>query len=89
MVPPSAAIRIHTADEPGHPIALDLAATLPHLHHRPPGDPSGQYRRGVAPPGNPVIWHAGQDYRMAQAIQTARAQPTRARWGPERLGPER
>ena len=38
---------------------------------------------------NPVIWQAGQDYRMAQAIQTARAQPTRARWGPERLGPER
>jgi hypothetical protein len=38
---------------------------------------------------NPVIWQPGQDYRMAQAIQTARAQPTRARWGPERLGPER
>jgi hypothetical protein len=38
---------------------------------------------------NPVIWQASQDYRMAEAIQTARAQPTRARWGPERLGPER
>jgi hypothetical protein len=38
---------------------------------------------------NPVIWQPGQDYRMAQAIQTAHAQPTRARWGPERLGPER
>jgi hypothetical protein len=32
---------------------------------------------------------AGQDYRMAEAIQTARAEPTRACWGPERLGPER
>jgi hypothetical protein len=38
---------------------------------------------------NPVIWLAGQDYRMADAIQAARAQPTRTRQGPERLGPER
>jgi hypothetical protein len=38
---------------------------------------------------NPVIWQPGQDYRMADTIQTAHAQPTRARWGPERLGPER
>ena len=38
---------------------------------------------------NPVIWQPGQDYRMANAIQAARAQPTRTRWGPERLGPER
>jgi hypothetical protein len=38
---------------------------------------------------NPVIWQPGQDYRMADAIQTARHQPTRARWGPERVGPER
>jgi hypothetical protein len=38
---------------------------------------------------NPVIWQAGQDYRMADAIQSARHQPTRTRWGPERLGPER
>jgi hypothetical protein len=37
----------------------------------------------------PVVWQAGQDYRMADAIQRARAQPTRTRWGPERLGPER
>jgi hypothetical protein len=36
---------------------------------------------------NPVIWQAGQDYRMADALQRARAQPTR--WGPERVGPER
>jgi hypothetical protein len=38
---------------------------------------------------NPVIWQAGQDYRMADAIQAARTQPTRTRWGPERTGPER
>jgi hypothetical protein len=38
---------------------------------------------------NPVIWQAGQDYRMADALQRARAQPTRSRWGPERTGPER
>ena len=38
---------------------------------------------------NPVIWQPGQDYRMADAIQAARREPTRARWGPERIGPER
>jgi hypothetical protein len=38
---------------------------------------------------DPVIWQPGQDYRMADAIQAARTQPTRARHGPERLGPER
>ena len=38
---------------------------------------------------NPIIWQAGQDYRMADAIQAARYQPTRTRRGPERLGPER
>jgi hypothetical protein len=38
---------------------------------------------------DPVIWQPGQDYRMADAIQAARHQPTRARWGPERLSPER
>jgi hypothetical protein len=38
---------------------------------------------------NPVIWQPGQDYRMADAIQAARREPTRARWGPERVGPER
>jgi hypothetical protein len=38
---------------------------------------------------NPVIWQPGQDYRMADALQAARYQPTRTRWGPERLGPER
>jgi hypothetical protein len=38
---------------------------------------------------NPVIWQADQDYRMADAIQAARHQPTRTRHGPERVGPER
>jgi hypothetical protein len=38
---------------------------------------------------DPVIWQPGQDYRTADAIQAARTQPTRTRWGPERLGPER
>jgi hypothetical protein len=38
---------------------------------------------------NPVIWQPGQDYRAADAIQAARHQPTRTRWGPERTGPER
>ena len=38
---------------------------------------------------NPVIWQPGQDYRMADAIQAARTQPTRIRSGPERVGPER
>jgi 1,4-alpha-glucan branching enzyme len=38
---------------------------------------------------NPVIWLAGQDYRAAEAIQAARHQPTRVRYGPERVGPER
>ena len=36
---------------------------------------------------DPVTWQPGQDYRAAEAIQTARRQP--ARWGPERTGPER
>jgi hypothetical protein len=38
---------------------------------------------------NPHVWQAGQDYRIADAIQAARTQPTRTRRGPERLGPER
>jgi hypothetical protein len=38
---------------------------------------------------DPVIWQPGQDYRAADTIQAARARPTRTRWGPERLGPER
>jgi hypothetical protein len=38
---------------------------------------------------NPVIWQPGQDYRAADTIHAARAQPSRMRHGPERLGPER
>ena len=38
---------------------------------------------------SPVIWQPGQDYRIADVIQVARTQPTRARHGPERVGPER
>ena len=38
---------------------------------------------------NPHVWQPGQDYRMADAIHTARHQPTRTRWRPERVGPER
>ena len=38
---------------------------------------------------NPVIWQAGQDYRAADAIQTARTPSTRTRYGLERVGPER
>ena len=38
---------------------------------------------------NPVIWQSGQNYRMADALHAARTQPTRARHGPQRDGPER
>jgi hypothetical protein len=38
---------------------------------------------------NPIIWQAGQDYRMADAIHAARHQPTRTRHDPERVGLER
>jgi hypothetical protein len=38
---------------------------------------------------NPVIWQPGQDYRMADALHAAHPQPTRIRYGPERLGLER
>jgi hypothetical protein len=38
---------------------------------------------------NPVVWQAGQDYRMADVLHAARHQLTRTRCGPERGGPER
>jgi hypothetical protein len=38
---------------------------------------------------NPALWQPGQDYRMADTLHAARAQPTRTRRGPERIGPER
>ena len=37
---------------------------------------------------DPITWQPGQDYRIADAIHAAH-HPTRTRWGPERLGPER
>jgi hypothetical protein len=36
---------------------------------------------------NPVIWQAGQDYRVADAIRAARTQPIRH--APQRAGAER
>jgi len=38
---------------------------------------------------SPVMWLAGQDYRVADAIRTARLDVIRSRRGPERLGLER
>jgi hypothetical protein len=38
---------------------------------------------------NPVIWVAGQDYRAADAVRAARLTTTRARRGPQHIGPER
>jgi hypothetical protein len=38
---------------------------------------------------NPHVWQPGQDYRIADALHAARAQPTRTRHGSERVGPER
>jgi hypothetical protein len=38
---------------------------------------------------DPAIWLASQDYRAADAIHAARHQPTRTRYGPERVGQER
>jgi hypothetical protein len=36
-----------------------------------------------------AVHDSGQDYRMADALQAARHQPSRTRHGPERVGPER
>jgi hypothetical protein len=42
------------ADLAGCPIALDLAAMMLHLHHRPPGKQLGQYAgEGCPLPGTP------------------------------------
>jgi hypothetical protein len=38
---------------------------------------------------NPVMWLAGQDYRAADAVRTARLEGARRRRSPDRLGPER
>ena len=52
-VPPSAALD-PAANEPGRPIALDLAAALPHLHRRPPGDRVASIAGGLHPPAPPA-----------------------------------
>jgi hypothetical protein len=38
---------------------------------------------------NPVMWLAGQDYRVADAARTVRLPEIKQRHGPERVGPER
>ena len=75
-VPADRADRIGHRDVAQREAALALGVRVA-VHDSRQNDPS------------PVMWQAGQDYRAADAIQAARAQPTRTRWGPERLGPER
>jgi hypothetical protein len=79
---PDFGVQADHRDPLGHQAARDREAALAlgvrvTVHDQRQNDP------------NPVIWQPGQDYRAADAIQAARAQPTRARWGPERTGPER
>ena len=75
---------------------------MPADHHNPYGRQAVREREAALALGvrvavhdsrqndrNPIIWQPGQDYRVADAIQAARHQPTRTRNGPERLGPER
>ena len=75
-VPADHSDRIGHRDVAQREAALALGVRMA-VHDRRQNDP------------NPVIWQAGQDYRMADAIHTARPGPTRTRWGRERLGPER
>jgi hypothetical protein len=74
-------------DSQASPQADDLGAVLAGGRPRP-GRAGGRPRQPPKRP-NPVIWEPGQDYRIADAIHAARAQPSRARHGPERVGPER
>ena len=75
-VPADRSDRIGHRDVAQREAALSLGVRVA-IHDSRQNDPS------------PVIWQAGQDYRMADALQAARTQPTRTRRGPERLGPER
>ncbi len=75
-VPADRSDRIGHRDVAQREAALALGIRVA-VHHSRQNDP------------NPVIWQPGQDYRMADAIQAARSQPTRTRRGPERVGPER
>jgi hypothetical protein len=75
---------------------------VPADHHNPDGRQAVRDREAALSLGvrvavhdsrqndrDPVIWQPGQDYRAAEAIHAARHQPSRTRWGPERVGPER
>jgi hypothetical protein len=75
-VPADRADRIGHHDVQQREVALALGVRVA-VHDSRQNDP------------NPVIWQPGQDYRMADALQAARHQPTRNRYGPERVGPER
>jgi hypothetical protein len=75
-VPADRTDRIGHRDLAQREAALALGVRVA-VHHSRQNDP------------NPIIWQAGQDYRMADAIHAARHRPTRSRYGPERVGPER
>jgi len=75
-VPADRADRIGHRDVAQREAALALGVRVA-VHHSRQNDP------------NPHVWQVGQDYRMADAVQAARHQPSRIRRGPERLGPER
>ena len=75
-VPGDRADRIGHRDVAQREAALSLGVRVA-VHDSRQNDPS------------PHVWQAGQDYRIADAIQAARHQPTRTRRGPERVGLER
>ena len=75
-VPADRTDRIGHRDVAQREVALALGVRVA-VHDSRQNDPSA------------VVWQPGQDYRIADAIHAARTQPTRTRWGPERLGPER
>jgi hypothetical protein len=75
-VPADRADRIGHRDIQQREAALALGTRVA-VHDSRQNDPSS------------VIWQPGQDYRIADALQAARHQPTRTRRGPERVGPER
>jgi hypothetical protein len=75
-VPADRTDRIGHRDVAQHEAALALGVRVA-VHDSRQNDP------------NPHVWQPGQDYRAADALQAARHQFTRARRGPERIGPER
>jgi hypothetical protein len=76
VVEPAAELRVTIANKEADPTSSFLQDS--HQVTGLLGDPGGV---GGSQPS--------QDYRMADAIQASRIQPTHARWGPERVGPER